>query len=148
MIAELKTPFARSQGKFKVRLITDTPIVATPEKPLDFWAKGVVQDFEEGYVKNKHNIIFRYLLKLKDGNFNPASMQVSFSNPNPKIKFQLFDHDNLIFSVLGRGCVTIPLYIFYPSEEQTLKTVEKTKDDRASMAREKNNVSQVRIYYI
>jgi hypothetical protein len=145
LIAELKTPFARSPGKFKVRLITDTPIL---EKPLDIWAKGVVQDYEEGYVNNKHNIVFRYLFKIKDGIFNPASMQVSFSLSNMPIKLQLFDHDNLIISVSGRGVVTIPLYLFYPSEDQTVKAVEKTKDDKANAAKDRNSISQVRISHI
>lgn len=94
-------------------------------------------------MANKHNHLFRYLLKIKEGNFNPASIQVSFSIPDLPLKFQLFDHENLIFSISGRGVVTIPLYIFYPSEDQTTKTAEKTKEEKSNSAREKNNTSQV-----
>ena len=133
------------QGKFKVRLISDPPIVNNPERPLEVWTKGIVQDFEEAYITNKHNIIFRYLLKIKDGILNPASMQVNFSIQSLPIKLELYDNDVQIFCAYGRGIVNIPLYILYPSEDPNLKTSDRTKDDRNNSMRDKNSTSQVSI---
>ena len=143
MIAELKPPMARPAGRFKVRIISDPAIISSPEKPIEYWTKCAVQDFEEVYTINKHNTLFRFLLKIKDGLYNPASIQLTFSVPQAPLIFQLFDYDNLIFTLKGRQTITIPVYLFFPSEDPIPKQAEKAKDDKSNASRDKNTNSQV-----
>ena len=141
LIAELKTPQPRPAGKFKIRVISEPALVPSPERPLDYWTKAIVQDFEEVFSPNKHNILFRSSLKVKDGAVNPASLQVTFSFSDLWIRLQLFDNDIEVFSYRGRGIVTVPLFLFYSSDDG--KPAEKPKDDKTISVKDKMPPSQV-----
>jgi hypothetical protein len=125
----MRTPQSRPAGKFKVRLITEPNWTPAVDRPLETWTKPNVQDFEEAFTPNKHNILFRSLLKVKDAPVNPASMQVTFSISELWIKLQLFDNDVEVFSGRGKGVVTIPVYFFLMAEEPK---PEKGKDDKSA----------------
>ena len=96
--------------------------------------KPLVQDFEEIFVPNKHNILFRSILKVKDAPIANTSFQVSFSFPDINICLTLFDADQEVFSVKGFGFITVPSVILYPSEEVNKpeeKKVEEKKLDKS-----------------
>ncbi|KAJ3402871.1 hypothetical protein HDV05_008193, partial [Chytridiales sp. JEL 0842] len=64
-------------------------------------------DFDEVYLGNKHNLLFRYVLKVKDALETTVSMQLLFSVPGVWVRVQLLDGDVEIASGRGRGGVVV-----------------------------------------
>ena len=132
LIAEVKTPMSRNPGKWKLRIISEPSLMSIPEKPLEVWLKPIVQDFEEVFVQNKYNTLFRSTLKVKDGLINHASIQVTY--PGYTVKLQLFENDTEVFCQKGAGTVTIPSFTFHFAEDVK---VEKPKDATKPLSAEK-----------
>ncbi|KAJ3076534.1 hypothetical protein HDU98_002522 [Podochytrium sp. JEL0797] len=108
LLADCRTVAARPTGKWKLRLISEPTHIYPPDKPpTEMSTKPITQDFEESYVQNKHNVLFRYVMKVKDAPENVASFQLTFSLPQVMIKLQVFDNDVEIASVSGKGIVSL-----------------------------------------
>ncbi|KAJ3025851.1 UNVERIFIED_CONTAM: hypothetical protein HDU68_006577 [Siphonaria sp. JEL0065] len=108
ILADCRTATARPAGKWKLRLISDPIPIYPPDKPpTEVSIKPITQDFEDSYIPNKHNILFRFVLKVKDAPENVASMQLSFSLPQAMLKLQVFDNDIEIASASGKGIVSL-----------------------------------------
>ncbi|KAI8609212.1 LD-carboxypeptidase-domain-containing protein [Chytriomyces sp. MP71] len=108
LLADCKTQVARPSAKWKLRLVSEPSPIFPADKPIpDLSVKPIVQDFEDTYVQNKHNILFRFVLRVKDAPENYASLQLTFSVPNAELKMQVFDNDVEIASGFGKGIVTL-----------------------------------------
>ncbi|KAJ3113426.1 hypothetical protein HDU96_003399 [Phlyctochytrium bullatum] len=84
ILADCRTSIARGSGKWKLRLVSDAVPIVNPERPLDLYTKLNVQDFDEMYIPNKHNILFR---------------------------LQVFDNDVELISGRGKGIVSLHAYL-------------------------------------
>jgi len=109
--------------KLRLRYIMEAPGEFDP--PM----KPVIQEIEEPYIPNKGNILFRYVLKLKDAISNYASFQLHLSE-NVNIQFQLLESDREVCNVIGKEYVNIPLALIEQSGADPLskkdpKTVDK-----------------------
>ncbi|KAJ3390553.1 hypothetical protein HDU92_000392 [Lobulomyces angularis] len=122
LIADCKMPIQKPQNKWKLRFYSDP--FHSPEKLFEgISLKPIVQDFEDLIVPNKHNILFRYIIKIKDGPENRVSMQLSFNLPFVSLNLQLFDHEEEIFSISGKGIVSmhaVTLYANFPEGDGIL----------------------------
>ncbi|KAI9208034.1 uncharacterized protein BJ171DRAFT_636543, partial [Polychytrium aggregatum] len=107
LLADCRTPVARPAGKWKLRLVFEPNTLFSPEKPLEIFTKPSIQDFDDIYVPNKHNILFRFVVKVKDCPENCVSMQLTFAFPLVWIKLQIFENDVEIQSSKGRGITTV-----------------------------------------
>ncbi|KAJ3104288.1 hypothetical protein HDU97_009364 [Phlyctochytrium planicorne] len=120
LLADCRSPTARGPGKWKFRLVSQPNPLVSPEKPLDISTKLNTQDLEDMFVPNKHNILFRYVMKVKDGQESHVSAQLSFSLPSIWIKLQVFDNDVEVVSTRGKGTANIHAHLPQSSiEEQT-----------------------------
>ncbi|KAJ3193292.1 hypothetical protein HK101_005088 [Irineochytrium annulatum] len=81
--------------------------IFTPERPLEISIRPNLQDFEDVFTPNKHNILFRLLVKVKDAPENFLSAQLTFSLPMVWMRIQLFDNDVEVAAGRGRGVVTL-----------------------------------------
>ncbi|KAJ3127400.1 hypothetical protein HK098_006389 [Nowakowskiella sp. JEL0407] len=86
---------------------TTTAVVAPPQTYDMIITKSLVFEFEDFYIPNKYNILFRYQIKVKETNDNCISTQLLFSFPTVLLKLTVFDNNVEIFSVKGRGVVSI-----------------------------------------
>ncbi|KAI8853937.1 hypothetical protein BC829DRAFT_439713 [Chytridium lagenaria] len=111
VLADCRNPAARGPGKWKLRLVSQPTPIVSPERPLDLYTKLSTQDLEEVYAPNKHNILFRYVLKVKDGQESHISSQLSFSLTSIWIKLQVFDNDVEVVSTRGKGIVGLHAYL-------------------------------------
>lgn len=108
LVADCKFPTMKPASRWKLRLFSK-PLVDmfSPERPLEGLSTHPnVQDFEDTFQPNKHNILFRYKVKIKDTPDSMISIQLTFGLPNVPLKLQLLDNDAEIFCVKGKGCVT------------------------------------------
>ncbi|KAJ3209813.1 hypothetical protein HDU82_000053 [Entophlyctis luteolus] len=133
-------------GKWKLRLISEpTPIYPLDKIPPEMSVKPNVQDFEDLFVPNKHNILFRYVAKVKDAPENWASMQVTFSFPQAMLKLQVFDNDVEIASASGKGTAVLHAVqlvqvledVAVPATSASGKTEKKDKEKEAAEKRDK-----------
>ena len=139
LLADFKSPVPKLATKWKLRVFSDIAFMfLSPEKPLEGLSiKPIVQDFEDVYVPTKHNIIFRYIIRVKDASENNVSMQLSFNIPYVSLRLQLFDYDNEIFSEYGKGVITIHSVNFYsnqPDGDVAQVTTGKASKDQAKQA--------------
>ncbi|KAJ3357687.1 hypothetical protein HDU83_004842 [Entophlyctis luteolus] len=132
--------------KWKLRLISEpTPIYPLDKIPPEMSVKPNVQDFEDLFVPNKHNILFRYVAKVKDAPENWASMQVTFSFPQAMLKLQVFDNDVEIASASGKGTAVLHAVqlvqvledVAVPATSASGKTEKKDKEKEAAEKRDK-----------
>ncbi|KAJ3394585.1 hypothetical protein HDU84_007759 [Entophlyctis sp. JEL0112] len=133
-------------SKWKLRLISEpTPIYPLDKIPPEMSVKPNVQDFEDLFVPNKHNILFRYVAKVKDAPENWASMQVTFSFPQAMLKLQVFDNDVEIASASGKGTAVLHAVqlvqvledVAVPATSASGKTEKKDKEKEAAEKRDK-----------
>ncbi|KAJ3033694.1 hypothetical protein HK097_004754, partial [Rhizophlyctis rosea] len=117
LVGESRTSQARPAGKWKLRLISEPVPIATPERPLETSVKPLVHDFEDVYVPNKHNILLRYVVKVKDAPTTSVSMQLSFSMPTVWVTLQMFHNDVEVTSVRGKGLVTVHAWNLVQGED-------------------------------
>lgn len=108
IVADCKMTVAKPATRWKLRLFTKPSItIFSPERPIEGMStRPLVQDFEDTFIANKHNVLFRYKIKVKDAGECLTSMQLVFSLPSVTLKLQLFDHDVEVFCSKGKGCVT------------------------------------------
>lgn len=76
-----------------------------------------INDSGESYVPNKHNILFRFAIRSKDGPLNNLAIQTTFSLPNVWIRLQFFDNDMEVYTSVGKGVACIYSAILYQAEE-------------------------------
>ncbi|KAJ3017440.1 hypothetical protein HKX48_003542 [Thoreauomyces humboldtii] len=106
-VADCRTTQSKPGGKWKLRYVTETAPVVPPERPLELWTKPIVQDFDDVCTPNKHNILFRQVVRVKDAPTNCVSMQLTFSFPTAWLKLQVFDNDVEIHCARGKGVATV-----------------------------------------
>jgi hypothetical protein len=108
IVADCKIPTAKPATRWKLRLFTKPALsIFSPERPLEGMStRPLVMDFEDTFITNKHNVLFRYKIKVKDAAKCLTSMQLVFGLPSISVKLQLFDHDVEVFCAKGKGCVT------------------------------------------
>ncbi|KAJ3309415.1 hypothetical protein HDV04_006156 [Boothiomyces sp. JEL0838] len=131
IMAETRSLAGRPQAKWKFRLMSANITPVLSEKEI-ISTKMNIQDFTEPYVPNKHHILFRSVLKVKDAPINNLSLQVSFSMQSIWIKVILFDNDVEICAVQGKGMATINNVLLYQAEEPI--PVKPSKDDKKGPA--------------
>ncbi|KAJ3302382.1 hypothetical protein HDV03_005023 [Kappamyces sp. JEL0829] len=127
LIGESRAQQARQACKWKVRLFSETLSPTLVDKEL-WLSKMTIQDISETYVPNKHHVLFRSLLRVKDAPTNNISIQTSFSLSNVWMDLVLFDNDTVIASATGKGMATIYSAILQLSEEPTVS--KQTKEDK------------------
>jgi hypothetical protein len=93
------------------------------------FTKTNIQDFSEDYIQNKHNVMFRSILKIKDST-TLASIQTTFSSPNVWFKLQLFYNETELYSCKGKGVATISNVLMQLSDEPVLAASKPTKEDK------------------
>lgn len=86
-----------------------------------------IQDFSEDFVPNKHFILYRSLVKVKEGSIL-TSIQTLFSIPSVWIKMTLFHNDIEMCSVKGKGQATITNVMLHVSDEP--QASKQAKDDK------------------
>ncbi|KAI8919009.1 hypothetical protein DFJ77DRAFT_259325 [Powellomyces hirtus] len=106
-LADCRTTSAKPAGKWKLRYVTETAPVIPPERPVELWTKPIVQDLEDVCTPNKHNILFRQVVRVKDAPTNSVSLQLTFTFPTVWLKLQVFDNDVEIQTARGKGVATI-----------------------------------------
>ena len=118
MVGESRAMTSRPATKWKFRLFSDTITSSLIDKEL-FTTKMSIQDVNEAYVLNRHNILFRSLIKIKDGLYNPnnLSIQIDFSISGICLDLVLYDNDVEIYRAKGKGVVSIFNILLYPSED-------------------------------
>ena len=81
-------------------------------------------------------MLSRYVLRSKEGQETWASSQVTFSNSNINLIFELLDYDKVVFTVKGKGTAVMPLFYLDKNENEQqkpantsagVKTKEKSK---------------------
>ncbi|TPX33926.1 hypothetical protein SmJEL517_g03360 [Synchytrium microbalum] len=105
IIAECKTVVARPPGRWKVRLVSDPPLPA--DLVTSSWTKFVTQDFEEQLIPNRQNVLFRYLVKLKDTPEMRIGCQLSCTNAALPIRLQILNNGLEMVSVGGMSAATV-----------------------------------------
>jgi hypothetical protein len=104
-MAESKAPSSRPVSKWKFRLLSDIlPPILGEKETLS--VKPSIQDLEDSYHTNKHNILFRSHLKVRDAHMTNAFIHLAFL-PNVMISLTLFDNDIEIANARGKGSATI-----------------------------------------
>lgn len=112
-------------------MFADNLTLALAEK--EFWhSKMTVQDFNEPYIPNKHNVLFRSVLKVKDAPIDNLSIQTTFTQSNVWLQLTLYDNDIEVFTQKGKGTVTLNGALLYLAEEPI--PVKLSKDDKKSVA--------------
>ncbi|KAJ3145718.1 hypothetical protein HDU89_006953 [Geranomyces variabilis] len=106
-VADCRTVQAKPSGKWKLRFVTEGPPAPPVERPLELWTKPIIQDLEDVCVPNKHNILFRQVVRVKDAPTACVSMQLTFLFPSVWLKLQVFDNDVEIHCARGKGVATL-----------------------------------------
>ncbi|KAI9143901.1 hypothetical protein BKA69DRAFT_1122933 [Paraphysoderma sedebokerense] len=136
LLAESKAPFQRNPGKWKLRLISEPypvlPNIVTvvkdipPPEPNTGVAVGpkfFVQDFEESYVPNKSNVMFRYAIKVPTTIPEAQlSIQLSFSVPGVVLVLTVLDYEVEVVKVKAKSIVTIPNVTLFKNDDPAKKT--------------------------
>lgn len=109
---------ARPATKWKLRLYSDDLQTSLIDKEL-FTTKMTAQDINEVYSPNRHNVLFRSLIKIKDGIVSPnnLSVQVDFSFNAIWLDLVLYDNDVEICRAKGKGVVSLLNVLLQPSED-------------------------------
>lgn len=68
--------------------------------------KPIIQDLEDLYISNKHSVLCRLVLKVKDCNSTNIAAQLAFL-PKVYIRLVLYDGDCIIGEAVGRGSAVI-----------------------------------------
>ncbi|KAI8894553.1 hypothetical protein BC833DRAFT_651992 [Globomyces pollinis-pini] len=126
-LAENRCTTNRPAMKWKFRLISESIPPVLAEKEL-ISTKMNLLDLSEAYVPNKHNTLYRFVLKIKDAPINNISIQTAFSIPSIFIKLTLYDNDVEIASCQGKGLATIYSVVINQTEEPV--PVKSSKDDK------------------
>ncbi|KAI9014739.1 hypothetical protein BC832DRAFT_618467 [Gaertneriomyces semiglobifer] len=144
LVADYRATTPKPAGRWKLRLISDKPVLfPPPEKQIEIWTKPIVQDFEDICVPNKHNVLFRQVLKVKDAPFTVSSIQLTFSFANVWVKLQVFDYDVELYSGCGKGVATIYAVNLEQSEETPpAKEKEKEKEKEKDKEKEKEKSTE------
>ncbi|ORX54195.1 hypothetical protein BCR36DRAFT_322497 [Piromyces finnis] len=142
VVAECKSPNTKVSGKWKMRFISYP--IAIPET-LSI-SKYNVQDLTEVYTQNKNNVLFRYLVKVKDSPKNLLSLNLTFSHKNSYVTLNVYDKNNLLASSKGKG--TTYILSVYLERERIEKdqskaiaketTKQKEKDSKKDKDKEKD----------
>jgi hypothetical protein len=138
VVAECKSPNTKINGRWKMRLISYP--VSIPE-PLTI-SKYNVQDFNEIYTPNKHNVLFRYLVKVKDCTKNQLSLKLTFSNKNSYVTLNVYDRNELLVSSKGKGTASI-MSVYLEREhiekiqDKSAKELTKLKEKEKEREKEK-----------
>ncbi|KAI8821854.1 uncharacterized protein EV422DRAFT_619596 [Fimicolochytrium jonesii] len=130
-VAECRTLTPKPAGKWKLRYVSEAVPILGPEKPLELWIKPIVQDFDDVFTPNKYNLLFRYVVKVKDAPTNCVSLQLSFAFPTVWVKLQVFDNGVEMHSARGKGVATIPVLNLVQTEEQIVAPAP-TKETKGS----------------
>ncbi|KAJ3269871.1 hypothetical protein HDV01_000833 [Terramyces sp. JEL0728] len=131
ILAETRSLTGRPQAKWKFRLMSEN-ITPTLSEKETVSTKMNIQDFTEAYAPNKHHILFRSVLKVKETPINNLSLQVSFSMQSIWIKIVLYDNDVEICSVQGKGLATINNVLLHQAEDPP--PAKPSKDDKKGPA--------------
>lgn len=105
---------------------------------IDTPIKPTVQEVEEPYVANKGNIVFRYVLKLKDTVTNYASFQLHLGE-NVRVQLQLLESDREVCSVTSKEYVSIPLASIEQSGVDTTNKKDPKAPDRKLVVMRRNS---------
>ncbi|KAJ3217012.1 hypothetical protein HDU67_008657 [Dinochytrium kinnereticum] len=147
ILADCRNPAARGPGKWKLRLVSQPIPVVPPEKPLDLYTKLSLQDLDEIFTPNKHNILFseqtiRYVLKVKDGQESHVSGQLSFSLLSIWIKLQVFDNDVEVVSSRGKGVVSVHAYLPPSSTDDPASAVSTSATSTTNASNKKEDKAE------
>ncbi|XP_069462794.1 androglobin isoform X2 [Ambystoma mexicanum] len=110
-------------GKWKMRLITSY-------NPLPYPARDIlnnsfsVKEFQEYYIPNKDNILFRFSVKLTGEHMTTIRLKTSKSDVF--VKLQILDNEQEIVSFTGKGMAMIHAFPFHPTERPTSSVSSKT----------------------
>ncbi|KAJ3342653.1 hypothetical protein HDU93_001633 [Gonapodya sp. JEL0774] len=108
LLADCKYPPVHPACKWKLRLIAEASVIPLFDRvPNELALKATIQDFEEVFVPNRHSVLFRSILKIKDAPENIISAQLMFEHQGLSVQLQLFDNEVEIYSAKGRGCAII-----------------------------------------
>ena len=134
--ADSKCITARTASKWKLRLLSETISPSLIDKEF-ITTKMNYADMDDVFHPNKHNLLFRFLLKVKDAPTAFTAFQAQYL-PNVVISLTLFDNDVEICSVKGKGTATLRNALLYLVEEQVSK-----KDDKKGGA--SNQVNEINL---
>jgi hypothetical protein len=105
-IGESRNFQSKTPVKWKFRLYSDKLTPTACEKDI-LYTKLNTQDLSEAYYPNKHNILFRSILKVRDAPTTFASIQTAFSEPSVLIKLTLYNNGVELCRSEGRGIAAI-----------------------------------------
>ncbi|KAJ3161058.1 hypothetical protein HDU86_007677 [Geranomyces michiganensis] len=143
-VADCRTVQAKPSGKWKLRFVTEGPPAPPVERPVELWTKPIIQDLEDVCVPNKHNILFRQVVRVKDAPTACVSMQLTFLFPSVWLKLQVFDNDVEIHCARGKGVATLHVVNLVQTDEpqpippvtKATEKVEKKGKDGSKEARD------------
>ncbi|TPX58755.1 hypothetical protein SpCBS45565_g07927 [Spizellomyces sp. 'palustris'] len=138
LVADCRISQPKPSGKWKLRFVSEPIPVIPPERPLEMWTKPIVQDFDDIYTPNKHNVLFRYVVKAKDAPMNCVSMQLTFSFPSIWLKLQVFDNGVEVQSARGKGIATIYALNLMQTDDPVVAPTAVTKTEKGTDKPEKS----------
>ncbi|KAI8907858.1 hypothetical protein EDD86DRAFT_208312 [Gorgonomyces haynaldii] len=116
---------ARGACKWKIRMFSENLVQAMSERET-LSIKPNIQEIEDAFHPNKHNILFRQLIKVKDAPMANCSFQTQFLQ-HMNISLTLFDNDVEIASSRGRGSAVIRQATLFQVEDPPKKEEKKEK---------------------
>lgn len=114
-------------GRFRLRLLTSYTHLPEPRNdPIS--AAFFTKEIKDYYLPNRNQIICRYRVTVSDDlnqtgrNFHLASIQFTTSKSDVLFRLSIFDNQDEVTNVEGKGTVVLPAFLFMRDVTNTSQT--------------------------